>query len=173
LSKGYRLDRVDKACLVFSCDSLEGYKVLVVDKTNGNAAEAQYWTDAFLELEAAEDSYHFTQQYMNLTKQFVREQLPEEFQVIPSEQIAMLNRGSKFFKENERFQMNDFAEQVMQAPEVAESFRICRKQYRNARRSQHHGSIRHQPASGKEAPRDVSKRIKTRQELPYLHPRKP
>jgi hypothetical protein len=123
LSKGYRLDRVDKACLVFSCDSLEGYKVLVVDKTNGNSAEAQYWTDAFLELEAAEDSYHFTQQYMNLTKQFVREQLPEEFQVIPSEQIAMLNRGSKFFKENERFQMNDFAEQVMQAPEVAESFR--------------------------------------------------
>lgn len=123
LLQGYRLDRVDKACLVLSKDSLEGYHVLVVDKTNGNAAEAQYWTDAFLELEAAEDSYHFTQQYMNLTRQFVKDQLPEDFQVTPADQIAMLNRSSKFFKEKDRFDMQNFATEVMQADEVADSFR--------------------------------------------------
>jgi hypothetical protein len=123
LAQGYRLDRVDKACLIFSSNPLEGYQVLVVDKTNGNAAEAQYWTDAFLDLETMEDSYHFTQQYMNLTRQFVKEQFPEDFQVNPADQIAMLNRSSKFFKEKDRFELDEFANEVIQAPEVIDSFK--------------------------------------------------
>jgi hypothetical protein len=123
LSQGYRLDRVDKACLIFSANPLDGYQVLVVDKTNGNAAEAQYWTDAFLDLETMEDSYHFTQQYMNLTRQFVEEQFPEDFQVNPADQIAMLNRSSKFFKEKDRFELDQFANEVIQAPEVIDSFK--------------------------------------------------
>lgn len=123
LAQGYRLDRVDKACLILSANPLEGYQILVVDKTNGNAAEAQYWTDAFLNLEAMEDSYHFTQQYMNLTRQFVKEQFPEDFQVSPADQIAMLNRSSKFFKEKDRFELDSFANEVIQAPEVIDSFK--------------------------------------------------
>lgn len=123
LSRGYRLDRVDKACLVLSANPLEGYKVLVVDKTNGNAAEAQYWTDAFLDLEVSEDSYHFTQQYMNITRQYVREQLPEDFQVTPADQIAMLNRSSKFFKEKDQFALEEFADEVIGSPEVADAFK--------------------------------------------------
>lgn len=129
LSKGYRLDRIDKACLIFSLEPGDGYRVLVVDKTNGNSAEAQYWTDAFLELETLEDSYHFTQQYMQLTKEFVKEQLPENFEVNPAEQIALLNRSSKFFKEKQKFDLDNFNEEVLLQPEVANAFRKFTESY--------------------------------------------
>jgi len=123
IAGGYRADRVDKACLVLSGQPSEGYRVLVVDKTNGNSAEAQYWTDAFLELEAMEDSYHHTSQYMNMTRDFVKEKFPDEFEISPADQIAMLNRSSKFFKEKEKFEFNDFAKEVIQQPEVASAFK--------------------------------------------------
>jgi hypothetical protein len=122
-SEAYRLDRIDKACLILSADPGDGYRVLVVDKTNGNNAEAQYWVDAFLELEAVEDSYHHTAQYMNMTREFVKEQLPEDFQVNASEQIALLNRTSKFFKEKDAFEFNNFADEVLKQPEVVSAFR--------------------------------------------------
>ncbi|MFM2286640.1 MAG: hypothetical protein RLZZ543_2137 [Bacteroidota bacterium] len=129
LTNGYRLDRIDKACLIFSLEPGDGYRVLIVDKTNGNSAEAQYWTDAFLELETLEDSYHFTQQYMQLTKDFVKEELPENFEVNPAEQIALLNRSSKFFKEKQQFDFDNFAEEVMQQPEVVSAFRKFTETY--------------------------------------------
>jgi hypothetical protein len=129
LTQAYRLDRVDKACLVLSLNSIEGYKVMVVDKTNGNAAEAQYWIDAFLELEAIEDSFHFTKQYMNLTKDFVKEHLPEDFDVNPADQIALLNRSSKYFKEKDTFELDAFAEEVLQQPEVANAFKKFTRDY--------------------------------------------
>lgn len=128
-SSGYLLSRIDKACVIFSLDPSEGYHVLVVDKTNGNSGEAQYWTDAFLGLVALENSYHHTQQFMNLTKEYLREQLPEEFQVSPADQIALLNKTSKFFKDHEKFEMDEFADSVMQTPEVADSFRKFTQNY--------------------------------------------
>jgi hypothetical protein len=129
LSEGYRLDRVDKACLILSEAPSEGYRVLVVDKTNGNAAEAQYWTDAFLDLEAVEDSYHHTQTYMHMYKDFVKEQLPEHFEINPAEQIALLNRSSKFFKEKENFAFDNFAEEVIQQPDVVNAFKKFTESY--------------------------------------------
>lgn len=136
LSGGYRNDRIDKACLILSASPEDGYRVLVVDKTNGNAAEAQYWTDAFLELEAVEDNYHHTSQYMHLYKNFVTEKLPEDFEVNPAEQIALLNRSSKFFKEKDKFSFDDFATEVIQQPEVANAFQsFSRKQLNDGEHS--------------------------------------
>jgi len=136
-SEAYRLDRVDKACLILSAEPGDGYRVLVVDKTNGNNAEAQYWVDAFLELEAVEDSYHHTSQYMNMTREFVKEQLPEDFQVNASEQIALLNRTSKFFKEKDAFEFNNFADEVLKQPEVVSAFKKFTDSYNNNEEGDH------------------------------------
>jgi hypothetical protein len=126
---GYRLNRIDKACVIFSLDPSEGYHVLVIDKTNGNSAEAQYWTDAFLGLEALEDSYHHTQQFMHLTKEFLKDKMPEDFEVNPAEQIALLNRSSKFFKEKDKFEIDNFADEVIQSPEVVTAFKKFTESY--------------------------------------------
>lgn len=129
INSAYRTDKIDKACLVLSSNPDDGYRVLVVDRTNGNAAEAQYWIDAFLDILAVEDNYHFTQQYMHIYKDFVKEQLPEEFEVNPAEQIAMLNRSSKYFKEKDKFELDNFAEEVIQQPEVVNAFKKYSRNY--------------------------------------------
>jgi hypothetical protein len=129
LSQAYRTDKIDKACLIFSNEEKDGYRVLAIDKTNGNAGEAQYWIDAFLNLEAVEDSYHFTQQYMHAYKDFVKEQLPENFEVNSADQIALLSRSSKYFKEKDKFEFDNFANEVIQQPDVANAFRTYAKDY--------------------------------------------
>lgn len=128
-SQGYRLDKVDKACLILSLDPGEGYQVLIVDKTNGNAGEAQYWSEAFLGLEAMEDSYHHTQQFMHLTKEFVKERLPEDFQVSPADQIALLNKSAQFFKGKEKFEMDEFADTVIADATVSDAFKNFTRNY--------------------------------------------
>lgn len=128
-SQGYRLNRIDKACLVLSLEPGDGYRVLVVDKTNGNSGEAQYWTDAFLGLQALEDSYHHTQQFMQVTREYLRDKLPEEFQVSPAEQIALLNKSSQFFKNKEKFEMEEFTDNVFKDDDVASSFKTFTKNY--------------------------------------------
>jgi hypothetical protein len=129
LANAYRTDRIDKACLVFSNEEADGYRVLVIDKTNGNSGEAQYWLDAFLELETVEDSYHFTKQCMHAYKDFVKEELPENFEVNPAEQIALLSRSSKYFKEKDTFDFDNFASEVIQQQEVADAFRTYARDY--------------------------------------------
>jgi len=129
LSKAYRTDRIDKACLIFSHEEKDGYRVLAIDKTNGNSGEAQYWIDAFLNLEVLEDSYHYTRQYMHAYKDFVREQLPENFEVNSADQIALLNRSSKYFKEKDKFEFDNFASEVIQQPEVADAFKAFTRDY--------------------------------------------
>jgi hypothetical protein len=129
LSNAYRTDRIDKACLIMANEELDGYRVLAVDKTNGNAGEAQYWIDAFLDLEAVEDSYHFTRQYMHAYKDFIKEELPENFEVNPAEQIALLSRSSKYFKEKEKFDFDNFATEVIQQPDVANAFKSYARDY--------------------------------------------
>lgn len=128
-SKGYRLDRIDKACLILSLDPADGYHVLTVDKTNGNSAEAQYWADAFLGLGAMEDSYHHTQQFMHIAKEFLKEKMPEEFQVSPADQIALLNKSSQYFKNKEKFELDSFNETVIQDETVADAFKNFTRAY--------------------------------------------
>jgi hypothetical protein len=128
-SQGYRLDRIDKACLILSLDPADGYHVLTVDKTNGNSAEAQYWADAFLGLEAMEDSYHHTQQFMHIAKEFLKEKMPEEFQVSPADQIALLNKSSQYFKNKEKFELDAFSESVIQDETVADAFKSFTRSY--------------------------------------------
>jgi hypothetical protein len=59
----------------------------------------------------------------------VKEQLPENFEVNPAEQIALLNRSSKFFKEKQKFDLDNFNEEVLQQPEVANAFRKFTESY--------------------------------------------
>ncbi|MEX1188491.1 MAG: nucleoid-associated protein [Bacteroidia bacterium] len=128
-SQGYRLDRIDKACLILSLEPGEGYQVLIVDKTNGNAGEAQYWSEAFLGLEAMENSYHHTQQFMHITKEFLKEKMPEEFQVSPADQIALLNKSSQYFKDKDTFEIDAFSESVIQDASVADAFKNFTRSY--------------------------------------------
>ena len=120
--EGIHIDKLDKGCLIFNIDKEEGYKVTMIDKSN-KSLDAQYWKDSFLNLKACNDDYHSTAALLNMTKDFVTKQIPEEFEVGKADQIDMLNRSVEYFKSNESFNKEDFEEKVLHQPEVIESFR--------------------------------------------------
>ena len=120
--------RMDKGCLIFNTEREAGYVVHVVDKT-AKGGEAQFWKDTFLKVRAAADEYHATEDYIKLCKNFIVEQVPAEFEVERVQQIDLLNKSVAYFKKNEQFEQDEFAQQVFSSPDLIDSFRNYEKQY--------------------------------------------
>lgn len=64
-----------------------------------------------------------------MTKNFVTKELPKEFEVSKADQIDLLNKSLQFFKEKDTFDMDDFANEVIEQPAVIESFRNYKNNY--------------------------------------------
>ncbi|HRO44059.1 MAG TPA: nucleoid-associated protein [Flavipsychrobacter sp.] len=130
--EGINPTKLDKACLILNVDAENGYRVMVIDKTN-KGGEAQFWKDNFLKVRAASDDYHATQDYLSMYKTYVVEQVPSEFEVTRVEQIDLLNKSVNYFKKNDQFNRQQFEDEVLQMPEVIESFRKYEQQYADER----------------------------------------
>ena len=126
--QGIMLKKLDKGCLIFNKNREEGFVVAVVDNTN-RGIEAQYWMDDFLHLRQRKDEYSNTHNIMAMAKSFVTQELPKSFEVTKADQIELLNKSLSFFKENETFDMEEFAQQVIEQPEVIESFQEYKRNY--------------------------------------------
>lgn len=131
--EGVNINKLDKGCLVFRTNTEDGYKVCVVDATN-KQQDAQYWVNDFLQVQPYSDSYHNTQQYLGLCKSFVTNEYAEQFDVSKSDQIDLLNRSLDYFKTNEQFSLQGFAEEVIHHPEVVDTFMEYKKNYESSRR---------------------------------------
>jgi len=118
---GLNVNKIDKACLILNIESEKGFKVLAIDNTN--KTDAQFWKNEFLNIKPCSDSFHHTRNFMNLTRQYVDDQLDEEFSVTKADKIGILNRSKDFFKNREQFNLNEFEEEVLADPSVVESFR--------------------------------------------------
>ena len=130
--EGININKLDKGCLVFKNNKQNGYIVCVVDATN-KQSDAQYWVNNFLQVEPNADSYHNTNNYLGLCKQFITNEYAEKFEVNKSEQIDMLNRSIDYFKTKEQFSLQQFTEEVIHHPEVAESFMEYKNTYSAAK----------------------------------------
>jgi hypothetical protein len=62
-------------------------------------------------------------------KEFVVNKLPDEFQITKADQAEMLNKSKKFFKENDNFEIGEFAQNVFDQPQVIDSFNKYRSSY--------------------------------------------
>ncbi|HNP99002.1 MAG TPA: nucleoid-associated protein [Bacteroidia bacterium] len=127
--EGIQVEKLDKGCLIFNTHKEDGYKICIVDKSN-QSEEAQYWKEHFLNLKPCQDAFHQTKQFMNLAKNYVAKQLPEEFEVSKTDQIDLLNRSVEYFKTHESFSKKEFEKEVFQEPELIKSFRNYDKNYR-------------------------------------------
>lgn len=119
--EGINIRKLDKGCLILNLERESGYKVLIVD--NSNRTDAQYWKQSFLNLKPWSDAFHQTQQYMSMTREYVANQITEEFKVSKADQIDLLNRSVNFFKNKEQFNQSEFEVEVLGDADVIESFR--------------------------------------------------
>jgi hypothetical protein len=122
IQEGINTSRLDKGCLVLNKEKQNGYIVFNIDNTN-KSADAQYWKDEFLKLKAANDNFHFTQNFLSATKDFITNRLPSDFEVEKIDQIDYLNKSVNYFRENETFNIKDFEKNVFEDADIIKSFR--------------------------------------------------
>ena len=128
--EGISLKKPDKACLIFNVKEEEGFRVCIIDSQN-SGDEARYWKDEFLKLKPVDDNYYQTQNYLNLAKNYVTERLDEDFEVSKADQIDYLNRSINYFRQNEQFNEQDFANDVFEHKEVISSFKKFKKEFQH------------------------------------------
>jgi hypothetical protein len=129
---GIDIGKMDKGCLIIDVDRGKGYRVCVIDKGNRNT-EAQYWKDGFLQLRPCSDDYHKTREFLTIAKDFVTNQIGQEFEVTKADQIDYLNRSVDYFKKNENFDKQQFGQEVFQDKDLISSFRKFDETYRAER----------------------------------------
>jgi 37-kD nucleoid-associated bacterial protein len=129
---GISINKPDKGCLVFKTASAEGYKLCVIDHTN-KQQDAQYWINDFLQVQPLADSYHHTDKYLALCKQFVTNEYADKFEVSKSDQLDMLNRSIDYFKTHDQFSLQEFTGEVMHHTEVVDSFMHYKKNFEAAK----------------------------------------
>ncbi len=126
--QGININKLDKGCLIFNKEQENGFMVSIVDNTN-KGIEAQYWIDDFLHIRQRKDEYYNTQNLLSLTKHFIKDELPQQFDISKADQVDLLNKSVKFFKENDSFDMENFTNEVISQPEVIQSFNHYKKEF--------------------------------------------
>ncbi len=126
---GINIDKLDKGCLIFNVERDTGFKLCIIDKSN-KGAEAMYWKDNFLHVKNCSDDFHRTKEFLTIAKNYVSQQLSEEFEVSKTDQIDLLNRSVDYFKKHENFNKEEFEEEVFQDKNMIKSFRGFDEEYR-------------------------------------------
>jgi len=154
--EGINLKRLDKGCIIFNTAADDGFKVLTQDYIN-KGEEAKYWKEDFLGVKPISSEYSMTKDYMNMCKDFVMEQLPEEFEVDRTVQIEMLNRSSGYFVEADQVNSQQFAESVLEQPQLIESFNEYKENYQQ----EHNVVIEDEFEASKQAVKSQKKNFKS------------
>lgn len=126
--QGIDIKKLDKGCLILNLEKENGFIVTSVDKLS-KGEDARYWIDNFLKIKQREDEYYHTENVMKMYKDFVVKEIPNEYEVTKADQVDMINKSKKFFKETDNFQLEDFSEQVIEDKDLIESFNNYKKVY--------------------------------------------
>lgn len=121
-------EKIDRGCLIFNTEKDLGYKIAM---HAGKGVDAEYWMYDFLGVKQREDNFYQTQKIMEVCKGFVSEVYNEENNIEKTEQIDMLNKSAKYFKEKEKFDMKEFEEEVLCEPGVIKAFDEYKNYYQN------------------------------------------
>ena len=130
---GININKLDKGCLIFNMDKDKGYRACIVDSSSNKSEEARYWKNDFLNVKSREDSFYHTQNYLQMCKGFIDEKLKEDYEISKTDEIDLLNKSVKFFKEREVFDLNEFTKEIIQQPEVIEAFKDYKETFEQNR----------------------------------------
>lgn len=118
--------KLDKACLILFTE--EPLTILAYDNNN---SEAVYWKNDFINLDFKRDHVNDTNHFLQMTKTYITDQLPEEFEVSKTDQIDLLNKSIGYFKNHDEFQQSEFETEVFGDAEAIKSFRYFDTQYQD------------------------------------------
>jgi hypothetical protein len=122
--KGIGNKKLDKACLILF--SNEPYTIFLIDNVSG---ETDYWQNEFVKVNFKKDNVNNTNQFLSLTKSFVTQQYPEDFETTKADQIDLLNRSVEYFKTHETFEKSEFEKEVLHHSGLIDSFQNFNTKY--------------------------------------------
>lgn len=123
--KGLGAKKPDKAILILFTDA--PYTLLLIDS---NSNDTDYWQQEFIKHKPKNDNVNNTNDFLNITKQFVTKQFAEEFEITKADQLDLLNRSVEYFKTRESFDKSEFEQEVLHHGDIINSFRKFDDQYR-------------------------------------------
>lgn len=124
---GIGLQKLDKGALIYNSGKETGYAISVVD--NNKNGDLYYWFEDFLKVKQRSDNYFHTQETLQVYKDYITKQLPQEFEVSKADQADFLNKSITFFKEKEQFDYDEFTKDVLGDANVIESFSNFKTDY--------------------------------------------
>ncbi|HOY27819.1 MAG TPA: nucleoid-associated protein [Flavobacteriales bacterium] len=124
LNRGLGNLKPNKACLVVFTP--EAPTVFVVDDNEAT----EYWQKDFIGHQPKRDHVNSTSNVLELTKEFITQQLPQEFDLPKADQIDLLNRSVQYFKENAAFDRSTFTQQVFEEEGMIDAFDRFGKAYK-------------------------------------------
>ncbi len=107
--EGISVNRLDKGCLIFNLAQEDGYRIAVVDNHSKANEEARYWKDQFLKVTTIQSIETVTQKYIDLCNKVIETSYSFES---AGEKLERKSRALDYFKSNEVFNLESFAEQV-------------------------------------------------------------
>lgn len=129
IKEGTNLRKLDKACMIFNTYAENGYRLIVVDALSRSKTDAQYWKNDFLGTTRIQDDSFHTSNYLHLCKDFCEEVFAEVHEADPKDQVAFLNKSLDYFAKNEAFDLEDFAQEVIEEPERIKEFKAFKQAF--------------------------------------------
>jgi len=114
---GVNINKLDKGCLIFNIESDKGYRIALVDSASNY--EAAYWREDFLNIEACNNEYVSTKEFLELCKNFTNDVYNKE----KNEKVTFLNNSIEYFNKNNEFNLETFIDETLEEPVYAEKFK--------------------------------------------------
>lgn len=130
--EGYPLGKIDKACIIFNTEREDGYRAVLIDAFQ-KLQEANYWRRDFLNMEQLDEGYVPTMKYMEMLKGFSQDMMTEDNEVSKEQQLNFLKNTEDFFSRKDVFDVDEFAQEVIIEPSLADAFLDYKEEFETER----------------------------------------
>lgn len=119
--QGINPDKIDKGCLILDHWSKKGYYVLTFDRSG---SDSRFWVRDFLGVEAVPDAAFLTNAYAKMAVSFLEEEqaATSTEDTPPWETCAAAKDALDYFDEREKFDLEEFEDEVLKTPEAKTKF---------------------------------------------------
>jgi len=127
--QGINIKKLDKGAIIFNSESVDGYRVAIVDNVNKGNNEALYWKEEFLRLTDVQNEYFHTKNYLTICRDFAENIYGPVYQADKKDQVVFMNEAIAYFDKNNEFELADFTQSVIKEPELIEQFKEYKQIY--------------------------------------------
>lgn len=114
--------KLDMGVLIFNLEKDNGYKAVMIDKSNKLKEQSIYWLVDFLSMKQKTSPYLYTSNFINLCVDFSEKVLTRENGVEEKDKMMILNNSMKYLDRNVEFNKDEFQNEVLVQRELIEAF---------------------------------------------------